>query len=348
MSRTFKNSRELSPYSGLCSEVERSTPLRARRSEVLASPLASSLLRVLVYYNLFDHPLTTSEIERFLDLPLTDRRHLDRALTLLREHGSIAEEEGYWFLADRPGESNAIVAKRFAMERKGIALWSVAERVGRLMRYIPWIRGVMISGGLSRYIAQEDGDIDYFIVTTPGRLWIVRTLIVLIRRTLLLNRRTWLCANYFVTLDNLQIRERNSYAACETASVRPLLSRQVYEAFMAENEWIYQHYPNFSPAPELYMPGLPERRSRAQRVVEFLIPGALASRLDRWLMHRTGRRWEKKFPELSEEVRQRSLRTTPTESRSHAGDYTRLVLQRYDEELRKRNIPAGTIGREWN
>ena len=71
------------------------------------------------------------------------------------------------------------------------------------MRLIPYVRGVFISGQLSRYIADQKSDIDYFIVTEPERLWIVRTLFVLFRRTFLLNNRKYFCTNYYVTTEKL-------------------------------------------------------------------------------------------------------------------------------------------------
>ena len=295
-----------------------------------ATPVAEAILRTLIYYDLFDYPLTTDEIERFLDTPVSDRRLLIRELQRLRKRRAIAESDGFWSLAGRQDQTSR---RRPAMEREGLRLWGIAEHVGRLLRLVPFVRGVMISGGLSRYVAEKGSDIDYFIVTAPGRLWIARTLLVLLRRTLLLNRRTWLCTNYFVSEENLKIEERTIYAACETGSVRPLLNRSLWQRFLAENEWIYERYPNYSPPPELFMTGLPEKPSVVQSLLERALPSLLWDRLDRRAMERTREHWERKYPEMPEDIRGRALRSTPEESRSHAGDYAPIVLKRYRAAL---------------
>lgn len=307
-----------------------------------ADRLNDAILRTLAYYDLFDYPLTAVEIERYCDLPVDDHRVVLRRLAALKSRQVVGEEDGFWFLAEREAE---IVSRRIAMERRGLELWEVAERFARLMRHVPFIRAVMISGQLSRYVADRRSDIDYFIVTRPGRLWIARTILVLLRRTLLLNDRTFFCTNFFVTTDNLEIDERNIYAACETASVKPIWNRALHREFMASNQWITEFYPNHSPAPELFISGIPDRPSRLQRLLERLLPSGLADRLDRRLMLKTREHWRRKFPEMNRAVRNRSMRSTPTESRAHAGDYAPRVLTGYRHELVRRGIePVEEIG----
>lgn len=304
--------------------------------------LCGSILRALVYYDLFGYPLTAAEVERFIDEPLDDRRMIYDRLTGLMEQGWIAELEGFWYLQDRGEE---IVRRRLRMERRGLEMWEVAERFARLMRHVPFVRGVLISGQLSRYVADEKSDIDYFIVAEPNRLWIARTILVLLRRTLLLNNRTWFCTNFFVTSDNLEIDERDVYAACETASVKPLWNREVYRRFMATNEWIREFYPNHTPSPELFIPGVPEHRSHLQRLLESLIPAGAAERLDLRLMLKMREYWNRRYPEMDPGVRRRSLRSTRDESRAHAGDYSPVILAAYRRELERRGIPTKSMAR---
>lgn len=316
-------------------------PVESGRTTRSVASIEDAILRALIYYDLFDYPLTTDEIERYLDIPVSDRRPLLQRLQALGRRGVIVETDGFWSLAGREEQTSG---RRPAMERRGVRLWGVAEQIGRIIRLVPFVRGVMISGGLSRYVAEETSDIDYFVVTAPGRLWIARTLLVLFRRTLLLNRRTWLCTNYFVTEENLAIAERTLYAACETASVRPLWNRGLYHRFVAENEWVQEIYPNHSPPPELFMSGLPEKRSAVQRIIERMLPSSLWDRLDRRAMERTREHWRRKYPEMPEEIRARALRSTPEESRSHAGDYAPIVLERYRAALIVHGVPTRERG----
>lgn len=216
-------------------------------------------------------------------------------------------------------------------------MWRIARFVGRIMSHVPGVRGVFISGQLCRYIAEKGSDIDYFIVTDPGRLWIVRTLFVLLRRTLLFNRRTFLCTNYLVTTTNLAIRERNQYVACEIASLKPLVNRPLFDRFLRENRWIEDYYPNHAPGRMDLRPGI-EGRSSLQVLLESLVPSRLADRLDCWLMGRTAAFWRRKYPDFSEESHEKSLRTRRDESRAHADDQSPVILRAWRETLRRYGI----------
>jgi hypothetical protein len=162
----------------------------------------------------------------------------------------------------------------------------------------------------------------------------------MLRRTLLLNNRTWFCTNFFVTSENLEIDERDVYAACETASVKPLWNRDLYCRFIGANEWIREFYPNHTPSPELFIPGVPERRSYVQRLLESLIPAGAAERLDIRLMLKMREYWNRRYPEMDLRAKRRSLRSTRNESRAHAGDYSPVILAAYRRELERRGIPS--------
>ena len=237
-------------------------------------PLAGAILRTLLYFDLFDYPLRLEEIVRYLGIRLSRRVALGDALATLERTGLIAESNGYRFLTER---SATIVTARLRREEQGRRMWRRARRIASLLRHIPFVRAIFISGSLSHGLAEKGSDIDYFIVTEPGRLWLVRTLLVFIRRTLLLNRRTYLCLNYFVTTDRLAIEERQIYAACETASVRPLYNEAIHADFVRSNEWIVDFYPNFTAATKRtgYAP-IEKGRSIVQRLGESLVPRRLA------------------------------------------------------------------------
>lgn len=294
-----------------------------------------SILRVLVYYDLFQYPLTSREIYLFIDEPDILPEEIDAGLAELRALGTIDCRRGYWYPAERGPE---VVERRLSMEERGETMWKIARRIGSIMKMTPFVRGIYISGQLSRYIADEKSDIDYFIVTEPGRLWIVRTLFVLCRRTLFLNSRKYFCTNYFVTADNLAIRERNIYTACEVAALKPLWNREVFRRIVADNGWIGKFYPNFSYSDVEFRPGVPERRSLVQAVLERIIPKRLADRLDNRLMLGTRNYLQRKFPHCPQGLRDTALRCTRDESRAHPNDQSVYVLTRYRGGLEKRGI----------
>lgn len=299
--------------------------------------LFEPIVRTLAYYDLFDHPLRTDEIHLYLPAGGVSLYELEGALAELVADGRIMKERGFYYL---PHQNRSIVQRRIEMEERGARLWRVARRVAWVMRFTPFIRGVFISGQLCRYVADVDSDIDYFVVTTPGRLWIVRTIFVLVRRTLLLNSRTYFCTNYYVTTENLAIRERNPYVACEVASLKPLYNRALFDEFLHQNAWVTDFYPNFTPERIEIRSGV-EGGVRLRRFFERLVPSRLAAYIDRRLMMATRRFWRRKFPDLGPYAFDQALRSRSDESRAHPHDQAPIVLERYRERLEQYGIIDG-------
>jgi len=293
--------------------------------------LRTPIIQALAYYDLFEYPLTAKEIYTFLPFGGCSEYELSQALAESVVDGALRTSDGFYYLSTR---DRSIARRRLEMEENGRRMWRIARLVAGMMRHAPFVRGIFISGQLCRYIASEESDVDYFIVTEPGRLWIVRTLFVFVRRTLLLNRRKYFCTNYYVTTSNLKIRERNPYAACEVASLKPIFNRDLFDRFMQENGWISEFYPNYSTERIEFREGV-EGRSLLQRAIEALFPKRLASRLDARFMETTRNFWRKKFPDGTAEMYEVSLRTHRNESRAHPHDRAPLVLDLYRENLRR-------------
>lgn len=296
--------------------------------------LYEPIVRVLAYYDLFDYPLTAGEIHSFLPARGVSLYELRSALADLVAEGRMGSAEGFHYL---PYRNHSVVLRRLRMQERGRVMWGIARRFAMMMRWMPFIRGIFISGQLCRYIADENSDIDYFIVTAPRRLWIVRTFFVMLRRLLLFNSSRYFCINYVVTTDNLLIRERNPYVACEVASLKPLYNHDLFHEFIMRNSWIGEFYPNFSSAHIEIRPGV-TGGERLRGVMERMIPARIADRLDTWLMEATRRFWRRKFPGRAPAVYEVSLRTRRDESRAHADDKSPMVLERYRTILRNHGI----------
>lgn len=294
-------------------------------------PLHAAIVRVLAYYDLFAYPLRSDEI--FTYLPTSDATEAEvlRMCDKLVAGDLLGYDCGFYFL---PHRSISIVNRRIQMEEQGKKMWNTARVIACWMSAIPFVRGVFISGQLCRYIADDASDIDYFIVTEPGRLWIVRAILATLRRTLFMNSRKYLCTNYYITTSNLAIAERSTYIACEVASIKPMVNRELYDRFIEANGWVNDYYPNFARERIDYRDGAKSRRG-LQRALERLIPAGAANRLDLWLMNFTQQFRQRKYPNRRPETYDVSLRARRDESRTFPNDQAPLIQRRYQDGLRR-------------
>ena len=81
--------------------------------------------------------------------------------------------------------------KRLENNKRATRFLKIARRMSSLMRRFPFVKAVFISGSLSKNVMPRDGDIDYFIITEPNRLWVCRTFLILFKKIFLFNSHKW-------------------------------------------------------------------------------------------------------------------------------------------------------------
>src|SRR5690606_18040183 len=105
-----------------------------------------------------------------------------------------------------------------------------ARRCADIIAGFPFVRGVYISGSLSKGYADEQSDIDFFIVVEKKRLWICRTLLHLFKKlTFLINRQHSFCMNYFLDESMLCLEEQNIFTATELYTLVPVYDKDSFE-----------------------------------------------------------------------------------------------------------------------
>ncbi|MBI4417474.1 MAG: hypothetical protein HY563_01775, partial [Ignavibacteriales bacterium] len=136
-----------------------------------ASSLQRDILRTLLYFDIFNHPLSLQEVYRFLPSDSTSIDALREAFRRPPLSEMVQERDGFVFLARSVDRIDPIVLRR-VNERRADRFLAVAHVMGFLLRQFPFVRGVFISGELSKGVMSTRGDIDYVIVTAPRRVWI--------------------------------------------------------------------------------------------------------------------------------------------------------------------------------
>jgi predicted nucleotidyltransferase len=187
-----------------------------------------------------------------------------------------------YFLVERRLQGNARAAKMMV----------TAKKVSSLLARFPFVKGIAISGSLSKNFADEDSDIDLFIIAAKNRLWIARTLMHCFKKlAFLVKREHYFCMNYYIDEEELQIREKNIYTAIEIATLMPLHGDTTFEQFYMANNWTRNHLPNkymrLTTAKSL-------KGSWLKRAFEWLFNNRPGNALDDLLMRITIERWDKK------------------------------------------------------
>lgn len=289
--------------------------------------LEGSVLRTLLYADLFRYPLKPEEISKRCDQSDSDLDSVILCLSGLKERGLVGELEGYYFLGEESGKvgrrkkGNLLAEKRLRRARK----------VSRFIAKFPFVRAVMLSGSLSKDYMEDDSDIDYFIVTEPERLWIARTFLILYKKLFLLNSHRDFCVNYFIDTSHLEIEDKNLFTATEVVTLIPTCNASIYEAFRAENQWADEAYPNIGLRDVEPCSALPS--SWWGRSAEWMLKGRFGERLDNWCLRQTLGRWRSKFPEFTEERFEVALRSKKYVSKHHPSHFQDKVIKGFQSRI---------------
>ena len=281
-----------------------------------------AILKTLLYFDIFSYPLTNDEIFRSCNYKWENQDDFKTSLAELVSSDYIRTKSSFYYLGREEKVSQRTRGNKLAKE-----FMKKAVQNGRLISKFPFVRGVMISGSLSKGYMQEDSDVDYFIITKPERLWVARTLLILYKKLFLLNSHKYFCVNYFVDTNHLEIEDKNRFTATEVAYLIPIANYPVWEEFIDRNNWIFQHFPNFSiPEPETEDQNQPSK-------FEGIFNGRLGARFDHWCMKRTLSRWQKKFPDKHPERFEVAMRTRKYVSKHHPSDFQLKVMNAWRDKI---------------
>jgi predicted nucleotidyltransferase len=246
-----------------------------------------NILAALAYFDMFNYPLTYSEIYLFL-AEKHCHSELNEALNCLVGNKTIYQFDQFYSLKN----DHQLITRRAKGNKKAAEMINKAKDVGSFLIKFPYVRGIGISGSLSKNFADDKSDIDLFIITEKNRLWVARTLMHCFKKfTFLVNRQHHYCMNYYIDEQQLQISEQNIYTAIEVNTLIPLEGDIMFEKFYAENTWTRNLLPNKSLRVST---AKPLRAHFLKSLIESLLNNKAGNALDNLLMRITAGRWNQK------------------------------------------------------
>jgi len=286
--------------------------------------LKEGCLMVLRYFGIFRYPLTAKEIHHFNPVRATEQQ-TRAALEEMKDDGLLYRNGIYfmtginesWVKDRRKGNEKA----RYQLKRSG--------RYVRIIASFPFVRGIAISGSLSKFYASDQTDIDYFIITEAHRLWIARSLLHLFKKlTFITGHQHYFCMNYFVDTLSLKITHPNEYTSIEMATLLPAYNLPLLKLFLNDNTWINDYLPNHPGMKNMDYVIKSSKQSVKiflEKIIELFSP----DKLNYGLMNLTDKKWRRKWKRAGypENEYNRAFLTNLHISKNPPVDYEKKVLK---------------------
>ena len=211
--------------------------------------LEQAIYRTVAYFSLFNYPLTTFEIWKWLfgseeKVSLFDLRTELIENKFLRQR--LVYSNGFWSLLDQP--INELVKTRHKRYLDAVRKYKRLCRAVRYLSLIPSVRGVAACNTLAWNHTRGESDIDIFMIVREGSVWTSRLLAVAPFKVLKMRpgsgKSDPLCFTFFLSdtnldLSALQLEGGDPYLAYWSRSIVPVFDRDnVFQQFAQANGWL--------------------------------------------------------------------------------------------------------------
>lgn len=287
-----------------------------------------NVLQTLIYGDIFDYPLSRGQLWQFLiaEKKIT-KQSFEQAVDSVSNPLEVKNE--WFYLAGRA----SILKKRLHREKISQVKFRIAKRVSRFLSFVPTVYLVGVSGALAVKNADEDDDIDLFIIAQKNTMWTTRLISLLILEMLGLRRKRKeknakdkVCLNMIVDEKFLALpfEKQNLYTAHEVAQMVPLVEREnIYRKFIKANLWVKNFLPNALKRRTV----LNIRQNSAESFFSVFLRLVLFSSVLEWLAKKL-QLWYMRRHRTTEITSDHMLAF-------HPFDYQEKVLEEYKKRLKK-------------
>lgn len=223
--------------------------------------LEKSILSTIAYFDVFDYPLTSVELWKWLYIdPGQKNLRTEEQIRIfdiknILEHSDFLKQKvdskyGFYFLKGRE-EIVELRRERYSLaERK----FKKVIKIIKILQLVPYIKMIAICNTLSYSNCRDEGDIDLFIVCEKNHLWKTRFLVsgflqFFHLRPTKSETRDKICASFFLSEENLSIKNLSIgddiYLKYWITQIFPVYDEGVYYKFLLANTWVKDSLPNY-------------------------------------------------------------------------------------------------------
>ncbi len=201
-----------------------------------------AILRTLVYFDIFEYPLTLDELYYYNSLDSLSMSNLFDIVHNMVQDDRIRSKQDYYFL---PGQDHLVELRQKRAKRARKLLVSARQSIRYLVK-IPFVRGIYLSGDLSKGVANHaQSDVDFFIVVSAHRVYVTKLFLAIFRRIRRFNPNNLYCFNYIVSESHLAIYPQSLYSAYELSGLYVLHNNALLERLYECNDWVRHFVPRY-------------------------------------------------------------------------------------------------------
>lgn len=207
--------------------------------------LEQAIAATLVYFDLFDFPLTLNELAHYLYGWNASEEVIEKAAG---EMPQISQENGFYFLAGRDG----MVALRAQRAKIAEKLWKKTERFSWIFALCPFVKMVAVVNSMAFGNVNEKSDVDLFIVTKKNKLGCTRFFMKILTQIFAVRAHHEkiagrFCLSFFVSEDAVNLEQFagkfDPHLAYFTLGLTPLFGKETYGNFLKANDgWTSKYF----------------------------------------------------------------------------------------------------------
>lgn len=225
--------------------------------------LQKAIVRTVAYFDMFDYPMTDFEIWKFLLTPnnvnerqitLSEVTQVLRCPTPNRVSDTFLEtKNGFYFLKGREEIIRIRLERYNFTDRK----MKRALKIAKIYGLFPWIKLIAVSNIIGAHNLKDESDIDFFIITANGKIWLTRFFCAGLAKVLGLrpsegNSRDKICLNFYASEEAMNLKELmlnngdDIYFIYWLANLITIYEKgDMYKKFIQANGWLKNYLPNW-------------------------------------------------------------------------------------------------------
>ena len=233
--------------------------------------IKKSILSTMAFFDIFDYPLTSWEIWKFLYRNKAEFIDVLHELGAMESERIINSEKGFYFFPHRSDIVRIRHARYIFAEKK----YKKACFAAKIIAVLPCVNAIFVCNSLGYSNSRNDSDIDFFIISRRNRLWVTRFFAVFVTHLSGMRRHgnkvnNRICLSFYassdaLSMENILLSGEDIYFYYWLSTLYPLYGYfDNTEKVFTSNTWQNAILPNIFPV----VPS-PRRRADMGRMSDF-------------------------------------------------------------------------------